>query len=66
MSMSMYVILRAAKFLLESSFTSTSTVTTTTWCWKAGTTVKACTKRKKRALEVNGLSVDDEVSPTRF
>ena len=63
----LYLISRAGRLLYISTTSTTTTVTTTSLCWKAGTTIAACTGRKRRALLSElGLDEDLEVSATRF
>ena len=62
----LYLIFRAGRLLYISTTSTTTTVTTTSLCWKAGTTIAACTGRKRRALLSElGLDEDLEVSATR-
>jgi len=60
---------REPKMFLVSSTTYTTTISTSTVCYKAGTLVSTCGKRKKRAMISNSVLDDDgyelDMEPSR-
>merc|ERR1712066_302866 len=56
---------RSGRILWVTTTSTTTTVSTTDLCWKAGTTIAACTGRKRRALLTRLELDDDDVNPTR-
>ena len=56
---------RGGRLLLISTFSTTTTLSTTSYCWMSNTAITtACTGRRRRALSDLGLE-KEELHPTR-